>query len=96
MPEPLPRGFDRSLKMFLGGIGKSSRIIAQRFKAEMPEGFGVIGSEQANLHEETVPMNQSLCFETIPSCATNFAAADFRDVFTGKKKRIKFILGRLS
>jgi hypothetical protein len=64
----------------------------------MPPGFGIVSSEQTDLHDETVPMNQSFCLKSFElCCAANFVtrAADFRHIFP-VKKRTKFILGRLS
>jgi hypothetical protein len=64
----------------------------------MPPGFGIVSSEQTDLHDETVPMNQSFCLKRFDlRGAANLVTRPriSRDIFP-VKKRTKFILGRLS
>src|SRR5580765_2124105 len=48
--EALARRFDRGALVLFGGVGERSWVIAESFKAQMPEGFGVSGNKEADIH----------------------------------------------
>jgi hypothetical protein len=55
----------------------------------MPPGFGIVSSEQTDLHDETVPMNQSFCLKRFDlRGAANLVTRPLisRDIFPVKKK----------
>src|SRR5215467_6831258 len=56
----------------------------------MPPGFGIVGSEQTDLHDENVPMNQSFCLKCPELCCAAlrlcYEAPIFGHLFPAKKR----------
>jgi hypothetical protein len=62
----------------------------------MPEGFSVIGGEEAEFHEETVAMNQSFCLKRSAFAVLRALSSDrrFPSLFL-VKRRIKVHSGKI-